>query len=604
MEIKKFKEFKNGKVYCLKLNDGKLIETTDTFLPFYTKFAINENTNKLKSNVLGDRNERWMIGVSCMSGCPCHCQFCLVPGTKVLKSDFSLVNIEDIMIGDEVLSNVLTKSSNSVTSYSSSFYRNAKVLNLFKRKYSGDIVTITTEKGKKLTLTPNHKIAIKNNLYRRKYVNASEIHKGDIIYTFQFENNINLHNNEEWIIGWLYGFIKGDGVYTKNTGKQSYKTSVSQSNNLIFYAHEKINQLFGKTSIITEYKYDNENHKTSYRFSFGEKTYNSMMKRVNEVINNDNFKKGFISGFWDAEGFSFKNNNIARVCNNDINLLNLFNKFITDLGFKEGKIKDYMPKNNNLVLDTSINRMTFCTFFQPFNDKKNFLKNNVKIKDVCDKDIVKTIEINYYDGFVYNIETSEHTYIANDVLVHNCATGQMKGYRNLTANEIVEQVEFIINNNPEYNPNISKEFKINYTRMGEPFLNIENVKKAIEIIDSKYNNVHHYISTIGVIGSDFSWIKDNITLQISLHSFNENTRNELIPFKNKMTIEELGKIRTSSNLKTTVNLTLVDVNDFDINMLKKYFNPKYFFIKLSPLNPNVISDKNHLSGIIHSDNIL
>ena len=165
MEIKKFKEFKNGKVYCLKLNDGKLIETTDTFLPFYTKFAINENTNKLKSNVLGDRNERWMIGVSCMSGCPCHCQFCLVPGTKVLKSDFSLVNIEDIMIGDEVLSNVLTKSSNSVTSYSSSFYRNAKVLNLFKRKYSGDIVTITTEKGKKLTLTPNHKIAIKNNLY-------------------------------------------------------------------------------------------------------------------------------------------------------------------------------------------------------------------------------------------------------------------------------------------------------------------------------------------------------------------------------------------------------------------------------------------------------
>ena len=260
MEIKKFKEFKNGKVYCLKLNDGKLIETTDTFLPFYTKFAINENTNKLKSNVLGDRNERWMIGVSCMSGCPCHCQF--------------------------------------------------------------------------------------------------------------------------------------------------------------------------------------------------------------------------------------------------------------------------------------------------------------------------------------------------------CASGQMKGYRNLTANEIVEQVEFIINNNPEYSPNISKEFKINYTRMGEPFLNVENVKKAIEIIDSKYNNVHHYISTIGVKGSDYSWIKDNITLQISLHSLNENTRNELIPFKNKMTIEELGKIRTSSNLKTTVNLTLVDVNDFDINMLKKYFDPKYFFIKLSPLNPNVISDKNHLSGVIHSDNIL
>lgn len=260
MEIKKFKEFKNGKVYCVALSDGKLIETTDTFLPFYTKFAINENTNKLKDNVLGDRHDRWMIGVSCMSGCPCRCKF--------------------------------------------------------------------------------------------------------------------------------------------------------------------------------------------------------------------------------------------------------------------------------------------------------------------------------------------------------CATGQMKGYRNLTADEIVSQVEFIINNNPDYNPNDSKEFKINYTRMGEPFLNIENVKKAIEIIDSKYKNVHHYVSTIGVKNSDFSWIKDNITLQISLHSLNEDTRNDLIPFKNKMTIEELGQIRTNSNLKTTVNLTLVDVNDFDIETLKKYFDPKYFFIKLSPLNPNVISDKNHLSGVIHSDNIL
>ena len=66
-----------------------------------------------------------------------------------------------------------------------------------------------------------------------------------------------------------------------------------------------------------------------------------------------------------------------------------------------------------------------------------------------------------------------------------CATGQLKKYRNLTANEIVEQVEFIINKNPDYDPTKSKEFKLNYTRMGEPALNLEEVKKAINIIDSK-----------------------------------------------------------------------------------------------------------------------
>jgi 23S rRNA (adenine2503-C2)-methyltransferase len=186
-----------------------------------------------------------------------------------------------------------------------------------------------------------------------------------------------------------------------------------------------------------------------------------------------------------------------------------------------------------------------------------------------------------------------------------CATGKLKNYRNLTVQEIVDQVEFILNKNHEYNPNNSKEFKINYTRMGEPFLNIEAVKEAIQIIDSKYYNVHHYISTIGVKGSDFSWIKGNITLQISLHSLQEEKRNWLIPFKNKMTIEELGQIRTQSNLKTTINLTLVDTDDFDIDKLTKYFDKDYFFVKLSPINKNTISEENQLGdGIIKAVNLI
>jgi 23S rRNA (adenine2503-C2)-methyltransferase len=141
--------------------------------------------------------------------------------------------------------------------------------------------------------------------------------------------------------------------------------------------------------------------------------------------------------------------------------------------------------------------------------------------------------------------------------------------------------------------------------MGEPFLNIEAVKEAIVIIDAKYPGTHHYISTIGIKDCDLSWIKDNITLQVSLHSLDENRRNNLIPFKKKMSIEELGQIRTESNLKTTVNMTLVDEEDFDIEKLRINFDPSHFFIKLSPINPNSISDKNELgSGVIEGINII
>lgn len=185
-----------------------------------------------------------------------------------------------------------------------------------------------------------------------------------------------------------------------------------------------------------------------------------------------------------------------------------------------------------------------------------------------------------------------------------CATGQMKSWRNLTWNEIVDQIEFVISKN-NIDPKNSKEFKINYTRMGEPFLNIDNVRKAIEYIDSKYPNVHHYVSTIGLSNADFSWINDNITLQLSLHSLDDNHRNWLIPFKNKLSVAELGSVRTQSNLKTTINMTLVNEDDFDIDKVKKYFDRDKFFIKISPINVNATSEKNNMgTGIIDGVNLI
>jgi 23S rRNA (adenine2503-C2)-methyltransferase len=185
-----------------------------------------------------------------------------------------------------------------------------------------------------------------------------------------------------------------------------------------------------------------------------------------------------------------------------------------------------------------------------------------------------------------------------------CATGNMPRWRNLTASEILEQVEIIFDENGRH-PSESKEFKINYTRMGEPFLNIANVRSAIERISEIYTDTHHYVSTIGIKDSDFSWIKGNTTLQVSLHSCDDKRRDDLIPFNRKMSIEELGAIRTLSNLKTTLNMTLVDESDFDIEVLNRNFPKENFFVKLSPINTNEFSDKNKLgNGAIKTTNIV
>lgn len=188
-----------------------------------------------------------------------------------------------------------------------------------------------------------------------------------------------------------------------------------------------------------------------------------------------------------------------------------------------------------------------------------------------------------------------------------CATSKLKKCRNLTAEEIVEQVKFILGKNVGTLVGLAQEFKINYTRMGDGFLNLEAVRKAIALIDKYLPNtkVHHYISTIGIKGADYSWIKDNITLQFSVHSFKEEYRDWLIPYKHKISLEEMGKVRTNSNLKTTINLTLARPEDFDIEVLKKYFDPEFFFIKISPINENSVSKENEMgAGVIGQHNLV
>lgn len=255
---------------------------------------------------------------------------------------------------------------------------------------------------------------------------------------------------------------------------------------------------------------------------------------------------------------------------------------------------------------------------------KNFTNGSVYCFELVDGSKIETTDtfLPYYTKFCTNgsnqltstdIGSRKERYIIGVSTMSGCpvgckfcATGSMKSWRNLTADEIINQVSFVLMSNREHYSS-AKEFKINYTRMGEPFLNIDNVKEAIEKINTFYpdQNTHHFVSTVGLKGSDFSWIKDNISLQVSLHSLDEKRRHELIPINNLMSIEELGQIRTQSNLKTTVNLTLVDTEDFDINVLKKYFDPEFFFIKLSPINVNEISENNHMGkGIIKGNNLL
>lgn len=124
-----------------------------------------------------------------------------------------------------------------------------------------------------------------------------------------------------------------------------------------------------------------------------------------------------------------------------------------------------------------------------------------------------------------------------------CATGYMDRKRNLTYDEIYDQVS-LINESCEkaYNKKLSN---IVFMGMGEPLLNYNNVMKAIERITAEdglgMSPRRITVSTAGVakmikkLGDD----KVRFKLALSLHAANDQKRNEIMPINESNNIEAL-----------------------------------------------------------------
>ncbi len=128
-----------------------------------------------------------------------------------------------------------------------------------------------------------------------------------------------------------------------------------------------------------------------------------------------------------------------------------------------------------------------------------------------------------------------------------CGTGA-KFVRNLTADEIVTQIELVLKdkNLIEDINEKCKKLQFMFMSMGEPMLNWDEVEKAIRILNKKFNNAQLLLSTIGCDNDEVfnKIIKlskgiDKVGLQFSIHKSNDDDRNKLIPFYKKMNLEKI-----------------------------------------------------------------
>ncbi|MEK7069875.1 MAG: 23S rRNA (adenine(2503)-C(2))-methyltransferase RlmN, partial [Patescibacteria group bacterium] len=152
-----------------------------------------------------------------------------------------------------------------------------------------------------------------------------------------------------------------------------------------------------------------------------------------------------------------------------------------------------------------------------------------------------------------------------------CATGKMGLKRNLTGEEIIDQVLFFAQLLKKENQAVNN---VVFMGMGEPFLNYENTIQAIKILNDKDGfNIgirHISISTCGIVAEIEKFASENmqVNLAISLHSADDETRSKLMPINKTYPLTVLMKAVDNyikkTNRKVMFEYLLIDgINDSD-----------------------------------------
>jgi len=118
--------------------------------------------------------------------------------------------------------------------------------------------------------------------------------------------------------------------------------------------------------------------------------------------------------------------------------------------------------------------------------------------------------------------------------------------RALTNDEIYDQPRFLLESQIDCDPQEIGKLQIMFMSMGEPLLNFQQLRPALIRLYDDYPKAALLISTSGP-RFDYRLLRDlsceipTIGLQFSIHETTNEARNKLIPFKQKLTLEEIAE---------------------------------------------------------------
>ncbi len=174
-----------------------------------------------------------------------------------------------------------------------------------------------------------------------------------------------------------------------------------------------------------------------------------------------------------------------------------------------------------------------------------------------------------------------------------CVTGYWGAGRNLTAGEIVAQVLAI-----RADRDLPAEgLNIVFMGMGEPLLNLESVKGALDILTESISPHRITVSTVGILPGleEMARWERRPNLAISLHAPDEERRSQVMPVNRTYPLAELlpalRRYPLEKGRKLTFEYILIrDFNDSprDADQLSRLLTGLKAKINLIPINPDPV----------------
>lgn len=319
---------------------------------------------------------------------------CVEKGTKILMSDFSTKNIEDVKVGDEILS------------FSEHPPRRIVKSKVLDSRYNGIKEVLNIEsKNNNLSVTPNHRVIA----YKRKSYKWEEIQKCiDRNYSILSLNN-RIKKEEDYWWGVLLGIIESDGTRIYDRNKSKYSIYITQSKNTEYIAIENVFRILN----LKFFKYDLYKY-NMFRYCLSRQHNSDIEKTLSLLFKNKDCSIGFISGFLLGDGWVDKKQKLFKVVIQNNNK----KKELLEKILKQYDIRYFSYENKELnKKEYGFSKLEILPFLPK--SKKTKLFSELIVGSYLWKLKAPVRVIDKKKTEVYDLITDSHTYIANGFCIHN-----------------------------------------------------------------------------------------------------------------------------------------------------------------------------------------